>query len=75
MKKAIVLTFVLAITGLINAQELTQTIKGRVTDADSETGLPGTVVVIMKSDPVKGTTTDPDGYFRIEDVPVGRVSL
>ena len=57
------------------SQELTQTVKGKVTDTDSEIGLPGATIVITGTDPIMGTVTDAEGNFRIENVPVGRVSL
>ncbi|MBD80651.1 MAG: TonB-dependent receptor [Crocinitomicaceae bacterium] len=59
----------------IHAQQLTQNIRGRVIDADSEIPAIGATVVIKDSNPVKGTVTDIDGYFKLENIPVGRVSL
>ncbi|TRX61909.1 TonB-dependent receptor [Carboxylicivirga sp. M1479] len=63
--------------GLTNiiAQGPVQTIKGRVVDADSEISIPGVNVVVMETSPQKGTITDMDGYFMIEDVPVGRYTI
>ncbi len=60
---------------ILSAQSPTQTIKGRVVDADSHISLPGVNVFIMESDPPKGTITDVDGYFQLEDVPVGRYTI
>ncbi|MCD4735389.1 MAG: carboxypeptidase-like regulatory domain-containing protein, partial [Bacteroidales bacterium] len=57
------------------AQDITQTVKGRVLDADTEIPLPGATVVIVGSDPLIGTTTDIDGYFKIERVTIGRYDL
>jgi hypothetical protein len=57
------------------SQEITQTIKGRIVDTDSEISIPGATVIIANSDPTIGTVTDIDGYFRLENVPVGRISL
>lgn len=51
------------------------TIRGQIVDAQSEYPLIGATVRIMDSDPVKGSTTDLDGYFAIPDVPVGRYTL
>ena len=59
----------------LSAQELTQTIKGRIVDKDLQIPLPGASVVIIKSNPLIGATTDMDGYFRIENVPLGRYNL
>lgn len=57
------------------AQNLTQVIRGKVMDAASRWPLPGAAVVVTGTKPVIGTTTDTDGTFRLEGVPVGRVDL
>jgi hypothetical protein len=56
-------------------QELKQTVRGSVIDADSETPLIGAVVSIINSDPLIGVATNLDGNFRLNDIPVGRVSF
>lgn len=53
----------------------TQVVKGTIRDADSQITLPGATVVVLDSDPVLGTTTDMDGRFRLENVPLGRQQL
>ncbi len=50
----------------------TQTIKGTVLDKDAQIPLIGANVIIGSVQPLMGTTTDADGYFRIDDVPIGR---
>lgn len=57
-----------------SAQQLTQTIRGRVIDADSKSPVVGAGVLLLNSD-MPGTSTDIDGKFRLEKVPVGRHSL
>ncbi|MBL7936645.1 MAG: carboxypeptidase-like regulatory domain-containing protein, partial [Bacteroidia bacterium] len=54
----------------------TQTVRGQVTDKVSSIGLPG-VVIRLKNDSTKKfvTTTDANGYFKIEGVAVGRRSF
>lgn len=61
----------------INAvsQTLTQTIKGKVIDAQIQFTLPGATVVIVGSDPLIGAITDVEGNFELRDVPLGRISL
>jgi hypothetical protein len=54
---------------------LSQTVRGSIVDADSRLPLPGVTVMISGSDPVKGTISDENGIFRLEDIPVGRTSL
>ncbi len=53
----------------------TQAVKGRITDANSMFPIPGVNVYVIGSDPILGTTTDTQGYFKLEKVPVGRVNL
>ncbi|MEQ8880216.1 MAG: TonB-dependent receptor, partial [Cyclobacteriaceae bacterium] len=54
---------------------LRQTIRGQVIDEDSKLPLIGVTVMIEDSSPPIGATTNNDGDFRIEKVPVGRVNL
>ena len=58
-----------------NVQVPTQNIRGRVLDEDTMQPLPGANILITSSTPPKGTTTDENGYYEIQDVKVGRVSL
>ncbi len=53
----------------------TQTIRGIITDAQSNTPVPGATIIVMGSEPLIGTTTDYDGAYKLENVPVGRVTL
>ena len=57
------------------AQEFSQMVRGTIIDQDSRMPVVGANVVIVGSDPFKGASTDLDGNFRIEDVPVGRITL
>jgi hypothetical protein len=52
-----------------------QTIRGRIIDQDSKTPLIGANIILIGSNPVEGTSSDLDGYFRFDQVKVGRVSL
>ena len=52
-----------------------QTIRGTVTDEDTKSPVIGAYVIILNSDPLLGTTTDIDGKFKIENVPVGRQAI
>jgi len=76
MIKKLFLTIALMITVLlVNAQKLTQTIRGEITDKYSGVTLPGATVVVLNTSPVVGTSTDGQGKFRFSDIPIGRVSL
>lgn len=52
-----------------------QTLRGTVTDRDSRVPLPFATVVVVGLNAQRGTSTDPDGNFRFEDLPVGRYTL
>lgn len=55
--------------------QITQTIRGVVLDAQTEMPLPGASVVIVGSNPQKGTIADANGQFRFERIPIGRYVL
>jgi hypothetical protein len=52
-----------------------QTVKGRVIDKDAQQAIIGANVVLAGSDPIIGTITDLNGYFVLNNVPVGRATL
>jgi len=56
-------------------QQLTQTVRGVVLDLDSKLPLVGATVTIPGTEPVIGTVTNANGDFRLENVPIGRISL
>lgn len=49
-----------------------QTIKGRIVDLDSKMPLVGVNVILGSEDPLTGVITDDQGYFKFEEVPIGR---
>jgi hypothetical protein len=57
------------------SQTLTQTVRGKIVDQESLSALPGANVIVLESNKSLGSTTDADGNFRIDNVPVGRISL
>lgn len=66
------------LSGIINnsiAQVVTQTIRGTITDKISQEPLPGVVIVLFPSDPIIGTTSDENGNFRLNNVPVGKQNI
>jgi len=65
--------FFLSVTAF--SQQPTQVIRGNVIDEDSKMPVPFATVIILDTDPIKGTTTDIDGNFNIKNVPVGRYDL
>ena len=78
MKKYI--TILISIFGLsfqnsINAQNPTQTIKGTIIDKQAQYPLPGVSVIIIGSNPLKGTSTNSEGKFSLTEVAPGRYDL
>ncbi len=73
MKKLFLLILILANT-LAMAQN-TQTVRGIVTDEDTGIPLPGASVIIVNANPVKGTTTDVNGRFELDNVKIGRIDI
>ena len=75
MKSTLLYLLFFFLTASLQAQDLVQTIRGTILDTDTKAPLIGANVVVVGSDPFMGTTTDLDGNFRLENVPVGRVNL
>jgi hypothetical protein len=78
MKRKFFLLLITAIsifTGTAWAQGPTQIIRGMIIDKQSQFAIPGANVVIIGSEPFKGSTTDVSGNFKIEQVIPGRYDL
>ncbi|HZG25980.1 MAG TPA: TonB-dependent receptor, partial [Chitinophagaceae bacterium] len=73
MKKFISLVFLAIITVATGAQNLTQTVKGIVTDKISQKPLAGVSVVVEGGS--RSAITKDDGSFEISGVTVGRIRL
>lgn len=71
-----ILIYVLLVWSVLtlHAQNLTQTVKGKVLDAQSNSPLMG-VTVFLLSDSTKVVTTDEEGNFKLNEVPIGRQAL
>lgn len=74
MKTQIITLILLAIPYLIFAQDLMQTIKGKIIDQESRTELIGASIILLNNETLIGTTTDIDGNFKFL-VPLGRQSF
>jgi len=75
MKRLVIPLLFLIIGFRLYAQDLTQTVRGRVMDSQTEAPLAGAVVIIKNSNPLLGTRTDAEGSFKIEKVAAGRQSV
>lgn len=77
--KRIATLFIAAYVALVsfanNTATYYQTIRGTVIDQDAKSPLIGANVIILDSDPIIGTSTDTNGNFKIENVPIGRINL
>ena len=65
----------LFITTELSAQDITQTIRGKIIDTDSKSPIAFANIVVTGTEPLLGTTSDMNGYFTIESVPVGRATI
>lgn len=59
----------------LNAQNITQTIRGTIVDKEAQIPLIGANIKILSTEPIMGSSTDLDGSFKIEKVPVGRHAI
>lgn len=55
--------------------KLYQTIRGVVVDRETQTTIPGVNIIVLNTNPQKGTVSDENGVFRLENVEVGRQSI
>lgn len=73
--KILIAVSLIAVSIIATSQELTQDISGRVNDVITEEPLIGANIIIIGSSPFIGTVTDINGKFKLDDIPVGQVSL
>ncbi|MCB0851551.1 MAG: TonB-dependent receptor, partial [Bacteroidetes bacterium] len=66
---------ILCICNFAYGQSVTQTIRGKVSDQDSEAPLESAKIIVLGTNPILGAVSDENGNFRIDHVPVGRVSI
>ncbi len=59
----------------IKNQTVTETVKGTIIDKDTRLPLAGATIVISSNDGTKSASTDTQGIFRLQKVPVGRQQL
>ncbi len=69
------LIFPFILISSVDAQEITQVIRGVVLDRESKQPIPGANIIVVDSDPLIGAVSDEKGIFRLEKVPVGRQSI
>ncbi|MFN0200494.1 MAG: carboxypeptidase-like regulatory domain-containing protein [Bacteroidia bacterium] len=72
MQRSFIFILFTSLTLWLSAQVPVQNIKGRVIDVDAKSPLAGATVFLADSTLGIGTETDTDGYFLLENVPIGR---
>jgi len=75
MKKWIFIWLVIFIKITTYAQTYTQTIRGSIVDSDNNMPLIGVNVIILNDEIMNGTTSDENGNYRIENIPIGRANI
>jgi len=76
MKKlSVIAIFLFLFINIGLGQQLTQTVRGTIVDVDSKLPLIGAGVIVVGVDPVIGAASDLNGNFRLEHVPIGRITL
>jgi hypothetical protein len=74
--KGIELLFIFLFTAIAaNSQTLTQIVKGKVIDNETQASLIGANVVIFGINPALGSITDVEGNYKIGSVPTGRYNI
>lgn len=74
LKTQIVIVLLFLSNGIFG-QEFTQTLRGTAIDSDTKVPMIGANIIVLDSDPIKGASTDVNGNFIIEKVPIGRVNI
>ena len=67
--------FLCFLFNFLSAQQPSQSIRGKVVDADTKMGIPGANIIVLNSQPIVGVATDAEGNFKLSQIPTGRVSL
>jgi hypothetical protein len=79
MKKGIILILtIFVLSPVFYAQgQLTQTVRGQVIDEESQSPIPGVMVSVSLQGVEKEISSicDSEGFFRLETIPVGRISI
>jgi hypothetical protein len=65
---------ILLLMPIFSFAQQTQTITGTITDNASRAALTGVTVVLLSDNKI-GTVTDENGFFKLQNVPLGRQSL
>ncbi len=75
MMKHLLFSLILTLSCVALYAQRNQTIKGKIVDKESHVPLPGALVIITDVSPQLGASTDANGAFTIDSVPVGKHNL
>ena len=75
MRRILMILTALCFLDVSWSQDLTQTIRGRIVDRQTRMPVIGANIFLPESEPVTGTISDGEGYFKMEKIPVGRQTL
>lgn len=70
--KKIIFIFFLLLPFAFFSQTLKQTVRGVILDKQTQSPLPGAVVSVPGTNPIKAAITDEEGKFRIDSITLGR---
>lgn len=70
-----VISFALLLSGPLQGQQYTQTLKGMVVDKALKTPLTGATITLLSAEPVRGAVADLNGAFSFPQTPVGKHRL
>jgi hypothetical protein len=73
--KNIIIASIVLLSATMAVAQTTQTVRGIITDQTTEQPLIGANVILLNSDPIIGASTDMDGKFELNGVPLGRQSF
>lgn len=68
----VVLAFLCLISNVLLSQNISQTVRGKVVDIESNTVLVGANIAVLINGEIRGSNTDENGIFKLTDIPVGR---
>ncbi len=77
MKKFLLISLlqILGVIYILAVNPVNQVIKGRIIDSDTKITLPGATITLLNSETPVGCTSDLDGFFKLENVAVGRCGI
>lgn len=75
LQKSFLFLFLVSSVSLSAQQQYGQTVRGVVSNKNTQAYLPGATVVVSSNDKTIGTTTNAKGEFSISGIPVGRCNI